>query len=75
MAPGEIDTSVLEPGEEEGGGVNPSIQPGREYELNGYWDDDFTNALDQLSPEAGGNYGSWQRLRRGDYDFGFLKIV
>ena len=27
----------------------PSIQPGWEYELNGYWDDGFTNALDHLS--------------------------
>ena len=51
-------TTVLEPGEEEGGGVNPSIQPGWEYELNGYWDDDFTNALDHLSPEAGGIFHS-----------------
>ena len=54
MAPGEKQTSVLESGEEEGGGVNPSIQPGWEYELNGCWDSDFTNALDHLSPEAGG---------------------
>ena len=54
MAPTEKGTSVLEPGEEEGGGVNPSIQPGWEYELNGHWDDDFTNVLDHLSPEAGG---------------------
>ena len=39
---------------QEGGGVNPSIQTGLDYELNGYWDDDFTNALDHLSPEDGG---------------------
>ena len=41
---------------QEGGGVNPSIQPGWQCELNGYWDDDFKNALDHLSPEAGGIY-------------------
>ena len=51
-------------GEEEGGGVNPSIQPGWEYELNGYWDDDFTNVLDHLSPEAGGIKGATRGLNR-----------
>ena len=54
MAPGEKDTSVLEPGEEVGGGLNPSSKPGWEYDLNGCCDEDFTNVLDHLSPEAGG---------------------
>ena len=48
------DRGEYNPLQEEGGGVNPSIQPGWQYELNGCWDDDFTNALDHLSPEAGG---------------------
>ena len=55
-------TTILEPREEEGGGVNPSIQPGWEYELNGYWDDDFTNALDHLSAEAGGITSKYVKL-------------
>ena len=37
-----------------GGGLNPSSKPGWEYELNGCWDEDFTNVLDHLSPEAAG---------------------
>ena len=61
MAPRRKDTSVLEPGEEEGGGVSPSIQPDCKYELNGYWDDDFTNVLDHLSPEADGIYNFSKR--------------
>ena len=48
------DRGEYNPLQEEGGGVNPSIQPGWQYELNGCWDDDFTNVLDHLSPEAGG---------------------
>ena len=35
-------------------GKTPPSKPCCEYELNGYWDDDFTNVLDHLSPEAGG---------------------
>ena len=58
MPPSGKETSILEPREEEGGGVNPSSKPGWEYELNGYWDDDFTNVLDHLSPEAGGIFNA-----------------
>ena len=43
------ETTIPEPGEEEGG-----LQELEEMGLNGCWVEDFTKALDHLSPEAGG---------------------
>ena len=43
-----------DPGRRKGGGVNPSSRELEEMGLNGCWDEDFTKALDHLSPEAGG---------------------
>ena len=51
----EFGTTMLSPGEEGGGGLKPLLQGLgglEEMGLNGCWDED--EALDHLSPEAGG---------------------
>ena len=55
MSPDGVGTTVFEPGEEERRRGKPLLQGSwRRLGLNGCWDEDFTKALDHLSPEAGG---------------------
>ena len=53
----ELGTSISEPGEEERRRGKPLLQGKlEEMGLNGRWDENFTKALDHLTPEAGGTY-------------------